>query len=293
MPDKATESPAKAPVAKTPLQKQVKRSVSNDAALSQSALSASENLTQSKVLALQRTAGNQAVQRLLAQHQVQAKLTVGPAHDSYEQEADQVAAQVMSKPDAPAASQAQRAPEEEEEIQAKRLVQRAPEEEEEIQAKRLVQRAPEEEEEVQTKRLVQREAAPEEEEEVQTKRLVQREAAPEEEEVQTKSETSADGFKAGKGFETRLNASRGGGAPLPDQTRAFMESRFGADFSDVRIHTGSEAAKLNRTISAQAFTQGKDIYLGEGKENVETNAGKELLAHELTHVVQQTGGKKQ
>jgi len=67
-----------------------------------------------------------------------------------------------------------------------------------------------------------------------------------------------------------------------------MEPRFGADFSGVRIHTGSESAQLNRSVSAQAFTLGQDIYLGEGKDDLESAQGKQLLAHELTHVVQQT-----
>jgi len=94
----------------------------------------------SQILSLQRKAGNQAVQRLLAQHKLQAKLTVGAAHDAYEQEADRVASQVMAA-NPPAA--AQRAPEEEDEIQTKplastitSLAQRAPEEEEEIQTRR-------------------------------------------------------------------------------------------------------------------------------------------------------------
>ena len=288
MSEKAAKSPAKAPVTKTPQQKQVKRSTSNAAALSQSALSAPADLTQAKVLALQRTAGNQAVQRLLAQHQVQAKLTVGPAHDHYEQEADRVAAQVMAQPTAPAKSVAQRAPKDEDKdkLQAKPLASGITS---------LAQRAPapedDKDEKLQAKSLIQREAVPEEDDKkLQAKSLVQREAAPDEEEVKAKPEAATKGFEAGKGFEKRLNASRGGGAPLPDQTRAFMESRFGADFSDVRIHTGSEAAKLASAIGAQAFTQGKDIYLGEGKENVESTAGKELLAHELTHVVQQEKG---
>ena len=66
-----------------------------------------------------------------------------------------------------------------------------------------------------------------------------------------------------------------------------MEPRFGADFSGVRIHTGSEAAQLNREVSAQAFTHGQDIYLGEGKTDVASAQGKQLLAHELTHTIQQ------
>jgi hypothetical protein len=92
-------------------------------------------------------------------------------------------------------------------------------------------------------------------------------------------------FEPGSRFESRLK--KGGGSPLPSATRAFMEPRFGADFGGVRLHTGGESAALNREIDAQAFTHGKDIYLGEGKHDVESGAGKQLLAHELTHTIQQ------
>jgi hypothetical protein len=151
-----------------------------------------------------------------------------------------------------------------------------------------VQRAAVEEEEIQTKR-VQRAAAPEEEE-IQTKR-VQR-AAVEEEEIQTKPavQRRADGgFEAGSEIESRLASQKGGGEPLPDEVRTFMEPRFGADFSGVRVHTGAEAGQLNRSLQAQAFTHDQDIYMGAGKYDPGTDAGKRLLAHELTHVVQQTG----
>ncbi len=65
-----------------------------------------------------------------------------------------------------------------------------------------------------------------------------------------------------------------------------MEPRFGADFGSVRVHTGSAAVQLSRNLSAQAFTYGSDIYFGTGKSPGNNN----LTAHELTHVVQQTGG---
>ncbi len=71
-----------------------------------------------------------------------------------------------------------------------------------------------------------------------------------------------------------------------------MESRFGADFSDVRIHTGAEAAQLSRDLQAQAFTHGRDIYFGAGRYDPGTETGKRLLAHELTHTIQQTGGAR-
>ena len=224
--------------------------------------------TPGDMLRLQRAVGNRAVTRL-----IQTKLTVGPAGDRYEQEADRVAQQVLTMP-TPARTQptVQRAGPEEEEIQTKPLatsitpvIQRAgSEEEEEIQAKPLT---------ASITPVIQR-AGPEEEEEVQAKPLVQR---------------SGGGFQASADLEQRLDAGRGGGAPLPSQVRAFMEPRFGTDFSGVRVHTGGEAAQLNRSISAQAFTHGQNIYVGEGKYSPGSDAGKRLLAHELTHVVQQGG----
>ena len=66
-----------------------------------------------------------------------------------------------------------------------------------------------------------------------------------------------------------------------------MESRFGADFSGVRIHTGSGAEGLSASVSAQAFTHGNDIYFNSGKFSPGTEAGGHLLAHELTHTIQQ------
>lgn len=86
------------------------------------------------------------------------------------------------------------------------------------------------------------------------------------------------------GFEQTLASKQGGGEPLEEETRSFMESRFGADFSDVKVHQEPE---LTSAIQAQAFTHGKDIYFNSGKYSPGTDGGKELLAHELTHVVQQ------
>jgi hypothetical protein len=72
-----------------------------------------------------------------------------------------------------------------------------------------------------------------------------------------------------------------------------MEPRFGVDFGGVRVHTGAEAAQMSRDLSAQAFTHGQDIYLGAGRYDPGSSAGKRLLAHELTHVIQQTGDRLQ
>jgi hypothetical protein len=90
-------------------------------------------------------------------------------------------------------------------------------------------------------------------------------------------------------LEARINTSRSGGQPLPASTCAFFEPRFGYDFSHVRVHTDAEADMLNRALNARAFTTGPDIFFQPGAYTPGSSSGWELLAHELTHVVQQTG----
>tara|TARA_R110002020_G_scaffold83108_3_gene205911 strand:- start:25187 stop:26707 length:1521 start_codon:yes stop_codon:yes gene_type:complete len=89
------------------------------------------------------------------------------------------------------------------------------------------------------------------------------------------------------GLEQQLKSSQGGGRSMSADTRSSMESSFGADFSDVRIHTGSKAIQMNQNLNAQAFTHGSDVYFNQGKYNPDTTSGRHLLVHELTHVVQQ------
>ncbi|MCB2206164.1 DUF4157 domain-containing protein [bacterium] len=93
--------------------------------------------------------------------------------------------------------------------------------------------------------------------------------------------------RADRTFEHRLQSSTGGGNPLPGSTREYMESRFGADFSGVRVHTDARAQEMNRDIHAHAFTHGGNIYFNSGKYDPDSSAGKTLLAHELTHTIQQ------
>ncbi|MDJ0757506.1 MAG: DUF4157 domain-containing protein [Ardenticatenaceae bacterium] len=77
------------------------------------------------------------------------------------------------------------------------------------------------------------------------------------------------------------------GYKLSKETRSFFEPRMQHDFSNVRIHTDKKAARLNQILGSRAFTYQQDIYFGEGQYSPQTHAGKHLLAHELTHVVQQ------
>jgi Domain of unknown function (DUF4157) len=99
-----------------------------------------------------------------------------------------------------------------------------------------------------------------------------------------------EGGTASEAVTNQINASRGGGSRMPENTLNFMESRFNTDFSSVKIHTDSNAVQMSRELNAQAFTVGRDIYFNEGKYSPESDSGKHLLAHELTHTVQQSGG---
>jgi hypothetical protein len=89
--------------------------------------------------------------------------------------------------------------------------------------------------------------------------------------------------------EAAIQQSRGGGRALDGGVQKQMESSFNADFSGVRVHSDANADALNQSLSARAFTTGKDVFFKQGEYNPGSSAGRELLAHELTHVVQQNG----
>ena len=99
----------------------------------------------------------------------------------------------------------------------------------------------------------------------------------------------AHGPEVGASVEEQVGRSLGRGSALPEHVRGFMEPRFGADFSGVRVHTDPAAARLNATLHAQAFTVRQDIFFGSGHGPSDLH----LTAHELTHVLQQTGGRSQ
>lgn len=170
------------------------------------------------MLRLQRSIGNQAVSRLLARGVLQAKLHVGAAADSQEQEADRVAAEVM-----------------------RNLASAVTLDEEGLPIRRSV--AP---------RAVGREGGP---------------LAPD--------------------TEARIQRSRGSGSRLPEPLRRSMENSFGARFGRVRVHTGPSSDELNRSIHSRAFTIGGDIFFARNQYQPRSEAGKALLAHELTHTLQQ------
>lgn len=257
------------------------------------------------LLRLQRQVGNSQIARLLAQREGEED-ELQATHLQREGEDEELQATHLQRAGAddeePIQANhelAQRA-EEEEPVQAKRdLAQRAGPEEEELQAIHdVAQRAGEEEEEMQAMHLQRHgddeavqalhlQRAGEEEEELQALHL-QREG--EEEELQAthdlsqrEPEVGLDGGPVSGQFAERLSGQRGGGAPLDGNTRTSMEGAFGTSFEDVRVHTGGEANALNRTITAKAFTTGSDIFLSDKASASDS----QLMAHELTHVVQQ------
>ncbi len=236
---------------------------------------------------------------------VQTKLSIGKPNDKYENEADRVADVVVQKSQdknqsffsGQNYSTVQKQTENPIAQSITPLVQKQEEEEEVVQTKldlgNSIQKQEEDEEVIQTKS---------EEEEVQPKLMgsesVQRQEEEEEEAIQAEplveqqnTNLITEPTTENSTIESQISNSKGGGNPLPDKTKSEMENSFGADFSQVRTHSDSNAVQMNKDIGARAFTHGNDIYFNEGKLAPETAAGKHLIAHELTHTVQQGASK--
>ena len=184
------------------------------------------------LLGLQRSIGNRAVQRLIQSQPedpgslnlmgLQAKLMVEPPESLYEQEANQVAGRVMTMPVPDPFQTLQRAGMNEK------------------------QEAPI----AQTKALG-----------ASITPLGQRQAMEEQERLEIHT-AGTDRLEAGAGVEKTIKQKQDAGCCLPDSVRKYMEPRFGVDFSEVRVHQGSESAKITRALSAQAFTVGHNIFHG-------------------------------
>jgi hypothetical protein len=252
---------------------------------------------------------------------IQPKLTVNAVGDKYEQEADAVAKEIMKKLNAPkneAAAGVPTAPPrhaqrqtEEEELTTAQHIQRQEMDEEEMMLKHVQrQEIPEEEMQLQRQEideeepaLAQRQDVEEEEiampqriqrQELDEKELpeamAQREAVDDEEDFLQTDRTPTDLSQGGPinpDIEQRIDQQQGGGQPLDEAVYRPMGNAFGMDFSDVRVHTNAESHDLNESLRARAFTTGRDIFFKEGEYSPSSLAGKQLLAHELTHVVQQ------
>ena len=119
--------------------------------------------------------------------------------------------------------------------------------------------------------------------------IVQRKPLPISSTIQAKP--SEGGIQTSAQVSSQIQSSRGGGTTLSGPALQKMESGFGRDLSHVRIHTGGNAASLSRQLNAKAFTVGNDIYFGAGQYQPHSPSGQHLLAHELTHTIQQSGNQ--
>ncbi|OUC11762.1 MAG: hypothetical protein B0A82_26620 [Alkalinema sp. CACIAM 70d] len=198
---------------------------------------------------------------------VQAKLTIGQPNDQYEQEADRVADQVMRMPEPNIQRMCP-------ECKCKEEMQRQPIQEDEKKQSTLQTKPLAESITPMVKRLP---GSAEEEKKKQG-----------EETLQPKT-TSSEPPTASNTLQKQISALQGGGQPLPAAERAFFEPRFGHDFSQVKIHTDSQADATVRAVNARAFTVKQDVAFGAGQYQPRSPAGQRLLAHELVHTIQQSG----
>ncbi|MEO6613409.1 MAG: DUF4157 domain-containing protein [Chitinophagaceae bacterium] len=235
----------------------------------------------------------------------QPKLQVNSPGDSYEKEADAVANEVVNQPGSAKGVQRKNAGEEKEKKKAVQMKEEGIKEED----KKGIQRKEEPVKEEDEEKGIQRKQEPVKEED--KKKGIQRKEEPVKEEDKEKGIQRKEEPGMGKGkmitkntvqkksesespavsptIAERITKAIGKGSPLPEKILHEMNKKFGRDFSDVRIHCDQEAAMLTKALQAQAFTHGRDIFFNTGKYKPNDPEGKLLLAHELTHVVQQTG----
>lgn len=255
---------------------------------------------------------------------IQKKLTTGTVGDKYETEADNVADKVVNsrKTGGLLQSRSEEAVQQKpisetiSTVQKQDLAQEKPlqkkgkekEDDKKVQKKsdkeedKKVQKKGEKEED----KKVQKKSDKEEDKKVQKKvekeedKKVQKKCADcegEDKKAQKKEEEKPiqaklnESNSVNEGVESDLNSSKGGGSTMDKNTKQEMESGFGADFSSVNIHTDSKAVQMSEQLGAQAFTHGNDVYFNKGNYNPNSKEGKHLLAHELTHTIQQTGSK--
>ena len=192
---------------------------------------------------------------------IQPKLRVGAVNDPLEREADRMAETVMRMPTPSHSSQS--------------TVQRMAEE--------STERVEEEEEFVQTKGQNSF---------IQIQRMCSSCSGEPKDEESVAQRKPGSGTKANmpSKTESQIQSLSGGGAPLSKAEAGFFEPRFGRSFENVRIHTGDAADQAAKSINARAFTLGNDIAFAKGEYDSSSTAGRTLMAHELTHTIQQSAG---
>jgi hypothetical protein len=193
----------------------------------------------------------------LAKAVIQPKLKVGEPNDRFEQEADRVAEDVMRMSDPAAGNKtfSGGAP-----LSVQRMCAKCSEEDEKIQRKPILPAPP------QISSLCAPAAA----------RLA----------FDPTTLDGGDGAVA-QPLEQTIRQSRGGGTPLPDSVRSFLEPRFGRDLTHLRVHTDRTSGELADRLQSRAFTVGSDIFFAPGEYQPRSSSGLRMLSHEVTHAVQQ------
>ena len=230
--------------------------------------------------------------------QLQAKLEVGSSGDHFEREADRVAGAVMRGGEAlmsipPTISPTAGT--------QRKVAATKPRKQEEPKAggaapaqRKTASPRKEEEKSGGGTAKAQRKAAPRKDEEKagsSGNAKVQRKEAGGTKHAQRDAAAGAAGGTASDSVSSAIGAMQAGSAPAIDSgARGFMEGRFGSDFSGVRVHSGPRAASAAESLGAKAFTVGNDIFFNRGQYQPHSSSGRQLLAHELTHTVQQSGG---
>jgi len=201
----------------------------------------------------------------------QPKLTINTPGDPFEQEADAIADQVMRMP-----------------VHQGSFISLKP-----LPVSTILRKCAHCEEE----EKMQRKEQDEEDQMLQKKSLpgflIQRKCAhcEEEEKQMHRKENSSEPVDASSMVSSYIQSLSSKGSPLPNDSRNFFESRFGYDFSDVKIHNDADAAQSSQSVNALAYTVGNNIVFNQNQFSPNSDGGKKLLAHELTHVVQQKNSK--
>jgi flagellar biosynthesis GTPase FlhF len=228
---------------------------------------------------------------------IQPKLSIGKSDDPQEKEAESTARQMTAQPVQKAEKKEEEKPvqkaekkEEEKPVQKEEKKEEEKPVQKEEKKEEPVQKAEKKEEE----KPVQKAEKKEEEKPVQKaekkeeeKPVQKAEKKEEDKPVQKAAKKESGDNEPGITLEQLLASRKGRGFKLPDEVRAEMEKKFDTHFGEVRIHTDKEAEEICEQLHAMAFTHGCDIYFNAGQYNPDAATGKELLAHELTHVVQQ------
>lgn len=241
-------------------------------------------------------------------------MEVTPPTDSYEQEAEHVADQVMrasapakadskddkKKPEAAggkkkeddkvkrAAAKDEKKPDEKKKDDTKVKRSEDKKEDKKKPDDELIKRAAAKDEKKDAKKDTKKDEKKKDDDKV--KRAAETEVKEEDEEKVHRAASTETIPDVTPEIERSVHTQRSSGHPLPDSLRSYFEPRFGKDLTNVRLHTDSRAAETASKLKAQAFTHGQDIYFANGKYQPMSDSGKHLLAHEITHTVQQSGG---